>query len=459
MREYYFNIPTAELDEVLSHTQIWSELKDQHLLITGGTGFFGRWILASILRANDTLKLNIHATVITRAPKGFVQAFPEAHDKCFNFKYGDLRYTLLPVANYSHVLHLATDSIANQPAAHLGLTDSVITGTRRVLDHVANCCPQAKVLYVSSGAVYGPLPDGEIHTPETYTGAPPPESPQAFMSSAKRMAEQLCSLYSNTKGLDVKIARCFSFAGPHMPMQSYFAFGNFIHDAVQDKPIAINGDGTPIRAYLYAGDLTAWLWTILDKGEPCRPYNVGSDQQINLKELATTISSLISDEGSVKVTSKVTGAAPSRYVPDISRATNELGLSAWTDLQSTILRTAHWYQSFGETLVERDQNSPRTLVMDIDGVIANIAPDNDYNLSTPRQHNIEKLNRLYDAGHKIILFTARGYVTGIDWREVTEQQMERWGVKYHELHLGKPAADIYVDDRMVPLEMFPSLAE
>ncbi len=89
----------------------------------------------------------------------------------------------------------------------------------------------------------------------------------------------------------------------------------------------------------------------------------------------------------------------------------------------------------------------KTICCDIDGVIAAIVPGNDYNLSTPREDGIAHVRRLYEQGHRIILFTARGTMTGINWRETTEKQMREWGVPYHELHFGKPAADYYVDDR------------
>jgi CMP-N,N'-diacetyllegionaminic acid synthase len=87
--------------------------------------------------------------------------------------------------------------------------------------------------------------------------------------------------------------------------------------------------------------------------------------------------------------------------------------------------------------------------MDIDGVIATITPGNDYALARPQQDVIDAVNLLYQAGHRIILFTARGSATGIDWSEVTRSQMVNWGVRHHEIRFGKPAADIYVDDRAV----------
>lgn len=91
----------------------------------------------------------------------------------------------------------------------------------------------------------------------------------------------------------------------------------------------------------------------------------------------------------------------------------------------------------------------KTFCFDIDGVIAGLEPNNQYDQSPPRRAMIEKINTLYDLGHTIILFTARGTMTGIDWSGVTRRQMDAWGVKYHQLLFGKPAADYYIDDKFL----------
>lgn len=91
-------------------------------------------------------------------------------------------------------------------------------------------------------------------------------------------------------------------------------------------------------------------------------------------------------------------------------------------------------------------------VFDIDGVIAHLEKDNNYASSKPNTEVISIINRLYNMGNEIILFTARGYVTGIDWREITEKQLKDWELQYHELHFGKPNADYYIDDKMLSLE-------
>lgn len=99
-------------------------------------------------------------------------------------------------------------------------------------------------------------------------------------------------------------------------------------------------------------------------------------------------------------------------------------------------------------------NGPMTgkrLVIDIDGVIATLVPHHQYDLAEPIEHAIQLVNRLYDDGNAIILFTARGSATGVDWARITLQQLKRWGVRYHELRFGKPAADYYIDDHNLSL--------
>lgn len=94
---------------------------------------------------------------------------------------------------------------------------------------------------------------------------------------------------------------------------------------------------------------------------------------------------------------------------------------------------------------------------DIDGTICTNT-DGDYEKAMPFEDVIDKINQLYDAGHRIILYTARGYTTGINWFDVTGKQLEAWKVRYHQLVMGKPYADLYIDDKGVQSkEFFKSL--
>ena len=87
------------------------------------------------------------------------------------------------------------------------------------------------------------------------------------------------------------------------------------------------------------------------------------------------------------------------------------------------------------------------IYIDIDETICNSPDAPDYNTSTPIKENIEKANKLYDEGNTIFYWTARGTQSGIDWREITEEQFKDWGVKYHDLQFEKPFYDLFIDDK------------
>ena len=94
------------------------------------------------------------------------------------------------------------------------------------------------------------------------------------------------------------------------------------------------------------------------------------------------------------------------------------------------------------------------IYVDIDETICESDESRDYSLSSPIVSNIKKINDLYDSGNTIVYWTARGTTTGIDWREVTEKQFSEWGVKYHDLKLGKPNYDLFIDDKNINSERF-----
>jgi dTDP-glucose 4,6-dehydratase len=162
---------------------------------------------------------------------------------------------------------------------------------------------------------------------------------------AKRVSEFMSMMYGRTYGFDSTIARLFAFVGPFLPLSANFAVGNFIRDALAGGPLRIVGDGTPYRSYLYAADLAIWLWTILLRGVPNRPYNIGSARDITIAELARTVIDVTGSGASIETAQRpVTGAAPSRYVPCVDRAASELGLGDHVSLENGIMRTFEWHR-------------------------------------------------------------------------------------------------------------------
>lgn len=135
----------------------------------------------------------------------------------------------------------------------------------------------------SSGAIYGPQPQDLPRVPESYDPAPSSMPTENTYAMGKRQAEALLLDAGRLGGPAAKLARLFAFAGPGLPLDTYFAIGNFIRDAIAGGPIVVRGDGTAVRSYMYAGDLISALLAVLVRGETAAPYNVGSKSSIIMR--------------------------------------------------------------------------------------------------------------------------------------------------------------------------------
>lgn len=335
-------VPAADLRRVIDLcAPIWARLAGRRLLITGGTGFFGTWILEVIAAANSTLGLGVTATIVSRDPTAYCAHFEHlGQQPAFTWIAGSATDFPHPNTHHDFLLHLATAT-----SSQLGNTDSKLMLTTKLasIRHVIDVARKSgirRALVTSSGAIYGPQPGDIAKVPESYTGAPDPMNPASAYGTGKRLIEQFCALNSD---IDIVIARCFSFVGPHLPLDARFAVGNFIRDALSGGPITIRGDGTAIRSYLYAADLIVWLLTMLVSAEGGIAYNVGSDQGVTIAELARRIS-VHAGNTEVRILKAAQHGAPvERYIPSIDRARDLLGLQVFTDLDTAIHKTLAWH--------------------------------------------------------------------------------------------------------------------
>jgi len=313
-----------DLDHVLEHTRgIWEDVRGERLFLTGGTGFVGTWLLDSFRWANARLKLGAKAVVLSRCP-------PLTNDPAVKFIQGDAVSFDRPPGSFGFVIHAATERGADSFRRD-------IQTTQRVLDFAANCGAK-RLLFTSSGAVYGHQPQEITHLLETYSGAPLTTDIHSAYGQGKRASEFLCT------GSGAVIARLFAFVGPHLPLNAHYAVGNFIGNVLRSEPITITGDGTPYRSYLYAADMAIWLWTMLLRGANGEAYNVGSPEEVSILRLAETVAEN-TRPGTRIVTNSVAqpGALPLRYVPSIVRAQQELGLKVRIPLAEAIRRTYEWH--------------------------------------------------------------------------------------------------------------------
>jgi len=306
-------LPARDLDHIIEHTGgIWDALAGQRIFLTGGTGFVGTWLCESLLHADR----GISAVVLTRNPK----QFPFDHPALQPIE-GDVRTFEFPDGEFPYVIHAAT------PASTDDLDGAA---THRVLEF-ARTHGTKRLLFTSSGAVYGRQPSEMTHVPEEYPGTP--DTPYG---QSKRAAESLFA------GADAVIARLFAFSGPCLPLDKNYAVGNFVRDVLTGGPIRIQGDGTPYRSYLYAADLAIWLWTLLVRGIPGRPYNVGSGHAVTIAELARVVAAIVPETPVEIAQTAVPGGWALRYVPWVERAERELGLRPIVPLEEGVRRMYDW---------------------------------------------------------------------------------------------------------------------
>lgn len=338
-------IPNDDLEHILEHTQgLWEALRGQSLLLTGGTGLFGKWLVAAFCRANDEYSLGAKLVVLSRNSSRAQAEAPELYcHPNVHLHPGDFQSFEFPTGGFSHIIHAATetDSFAS-PIPREYLYEANVAGTRRVLALAARAGTQ-RFLNISSGAVYGPQPLDELHIAEDSPCAPNTNRVDLAYGHSKRASEFLVAAHAERFHFEACSARCFAFVGAYLPLDSNFAIGNFIGDALHARQIQVNGDGTPLRSYLYMADLAIWLWVLLLRGQNGRCYNVGSDHAIAIAKLAQLVAEIVNPGAAISVAKDpILGQPPPRYVPSIERARRELKLQPWVELADAIERTVTW---------------------------------------------------------------------------------------------------------------------
>lgn len=308
----------------------FAALSGQRVFLTGGTGFFGKsllWRLNELGAAAKAVFPNFQmprTTVLSRDPGRFLHAFPAFASLDFvEWLQGDVRTFPFPAGCFDSVIHAASPTRSTP-----GMRDEILQGAERVL-RFATARNVKRILFASSGAVYGSWnrPEGVSETM--------PCRPDTDFGAAKLEAERLLS----SGRVPVVCARCFSFAGFWLPRDREYAFGNFLRDCLSGGPIVVRGDGSAVRSWMHARDLTDWLLFLLLKGEPGAPCNVGSPDARSIAELAETMRRTFGLDQKILVLGEAEGSGARRYVPDVSRA-EALGLRITISLDEAIRRSA-----------------------------------------------------------------------------------------------------------------------
>ena len=337
-------LPGQDLDHILQHTRAdWDWLRGERLFLTGASGFFGSWLLESYLHVRDHLGLEGELHALVRDPQAFRAHFPhlaqhpglrlvQGDQASFPFPHGPFRAVIHAAVSYGTPEQLLMDNLG---------------GFHRVLRFAA-AAGAGRVLFTSSGAVYGPQPAELPRLPESYPGGPSPLDPNQAYGEMKRACELLGSALAARHGFQFLVARCFAFLGPRMPLGDASAMGCLLRNALDGKALRLRSDGSSIRSYLHAADLSVWLWGILARGVPGTPYNVGSATGLPLTEVARRVRDLLGPGQPVSFQGEPEPGNPRRiYVPDTARAARELGLEARIGFDEAVLRTGRWLGQLG----------------------------------------------------------------------------------------------------------------
>ena len=341
-------LPKEDLSLVVSLIpEFLSQFGEARFFVTGGTGFIGSWILESLQHANDTAGCKMEFLVLSRDPNMARQNAPHIFNRGdTKLIAGGLQTLQTSVGKFDLCIHAATDVTSSLKAVNpLEVFDSIVQGTRRVLD-LATKAGASRMLLTSSGAIYGTQPTDLLLVPETYTGAPSLLATNAAYGNSKRAAEWLSLAHGSQSQLQVCIARIFAVIGPGLPLNDGFAAGNFVRDAMAGENIHLEGDGRPLRSYLYMADVIVWLLHILGFGHAGQAYNVGSEKALSIVELAKKVADIagngISIEPSLRGDNTV---PPARYVPETRKAREELGLAEYTSIDTALRKTMIWSQA------------------------------------------------------------------------------------------------------------------
>lgn len=319
------------------------DLDNKTILITGGTGFFGRWLLQILcsLIVDKNFKINVY--VVTRNPKKFLeQNLEHPFDENINFICGDVVNFKLPNIKIDYLIHMATTAATETFGGEdqLQKLDLLYRGTRNTLELAVDAGVR-KVLFTSSGVAYGPSTG--IPFSEDMLQAPKTNLASSALGEGKRLAEYLVNYYAEKGGYNYSIARCFSFFGPYLPLDIHYAIGNFINDALTKEEIIVKGGGNELRSYLYIADAWVWLLKSLIHTDN-QIYNVGSSNAISIGDLAVLVRDCLAPGKTVKTLGKSHDEgnfSRNLYFPNTDKIRRCFGVSEFTSLNYGIKKMAN----------------------------------------------------------------------------------------------------------------------
>ena len=336
----------ADCDQMLSESYgLLKSLQNQHILITGGTGFVGTWIAELIVYLNKNYNFNTKLTLLARnADAVLIKPTSLGRQKNVILKSKDLRNIIDLDSDINYIIHSAANPDNREHSTNpLRVIDTIVHGTSALFEKSTRLGSLSKILNISSGLVYGNQPQELDSITESYLGKVDCSQISSVYAESKRMGETICAAYRSQHRLEIVNARPFAFIGPYQLIEKPWAINNFIRDSLMGGPIRILGDGGTTRSYMYGSEMAYWMLRILVSGKSGHNYNVGSPHSISLKDLATKVSNNFSPSPAILSRNvEESESIHSKFIPNVDVVKKELGLDLKIGIDQALRKTIEW---------------------------------------------------------------------------------------------------------------------
>jgi UDP-glucuronate decarboxylase len=339
----------------------FTRMGGKRLLITGGAGFLGYYLIQSLLAWNSAATGNnkIHITVYDN----YIRGIPDwlnslRNDENLSLVKHDITHPLPKNAGrFDYIIHAA--SIASPMYYRkypIETMDANVNGLRYLLEYGVEMKKQGDpikgFLFYSTSEIYGDPTPGNIPTPETYRGNVSCTGPRACYDESKRYGETLCVNFAQQFGLPITVARPFNNYGPGLKITDRRVIPDFVRNILNGEDIVMYSDGSPTRTFCYIADAIVGYYKILINGKQGDAYNIGvPSPEISMRELAEKLvdigREIVGYNGTILYRTSNDGHYltdnPNRRCPDISKAASELGFAPEIDIDDGLRRTFIWY--------------------------------------------------------------------------------------------------------------------
>lgn len=340
---------------------VFSTMAGQRLLITGGGGFLGYYLVQSVLYWNAhfgygrPIEVVVYDNYLRGIPGWLLEL--EGHHGLKLLRWDVSQPMPVNAGHFDYIVHAAgIASPMHYRAQPLACIDANINGLRHLLDYAVaeaeDGRPLRGLLFFSSSEIYGDPPADAVPTPETYRGNVSCTGPRACYDEAKRFGETLCVTYARSAGVPTRIARPFNNYGPGLKLSDGRVISDFARDVLAGRDIVMYSDGRPTRTFCYVTDAIAGYFRLLVHGRDGEAYNIGIDRpEISMTDLAEMIvrtgAELFDYGGQVRhVTAMETDYLadnPMRRCPAIDKARIELGFDPHVLVDEGVYRSLCWY--------------------------------------------------------------------------------------------------------------------